>query len=278
MMTETPINDLLKGADGLTPEIAERSRKRREAMRKLAQQERQGGPRRNDLAPKLKLETRPLSSLNPARRRVRKADPVQIARIRASIETSGPCHPILITAQGEIIDGHLVVDAAAGLGLTEVSCIIIDHLSDADIRRLRISLNRLAETGAWDFTELRIEIQELALEFDGELEIPGIEPEEIDLLLFDDEVTSRSAAVDAVPEVQDKAVTREGNIWLLGKNRLGCGDARDSSFIQTVLAGSAVRLCLTDPPYGVKIVGHVTKGAHREFVEGGGDVTSDELH
>ena len=221
-------NDTLKLAEGLTPSLAEQSRKRRKLMRGLAEQQEHRGPPRNDLSPKLVLEHRPIAELKPATRRLRKNDPLQIDRIRSSIETYGICQPLLITGTGEIVDGHLVIEAAKSLGLQGVPCIVIDHLSPADVRRLRISLNRLAETGTWDFPELKVEIQDLAVEFGETFEIPGLEPAELDLFLqVEDDETAKMAADDAVPAVQQTAVSRLGDIWRLGPHRLGCGDAKD---------------------------------------------------
>jgi DNA modification methylase len=272
-------NETLKPPEGLTSSLAEQSRKRRKLMRGLAEQQEHRGPPRNDLSPKLVLEHRPIAELKPAARRLRKNDPLQIDRIRSSIETYGICQPVLITGTGEIVDGHLVIEAAKSLGLQEVPCIVIDHLSPADVRRLRISLNRLAETGTWDFPELKVEIQDLAVEFGEKFEIPGLEPAELDLILqVEDDDAAKMAADDAVPAVQQTAVSRLGDIWRLGPHRLGCGDAKDPDFILRLAAAATIRLCLTDPPYGVKIVGHVTSGPHREFVEGGGGTTKEELY
>lgn len=101
---------------GITPALAEEFRKRRRLMRGLAKQEGRFGPPRNDLTPKFLLETRATDSLKPAPRRVRRNDPVQVARIIASIELYG-CLPILITAEGVIIQGHLAYEAAKLMGL-----------------------------------------------------------------------------------------------------------------------------------------------------------------
>lgn len=272
-------NDTLRHPDGLTPSLAEQSRQRRKLMRGLAEQREYRGPPRNDLRPILVLEHRPIAELKPATRRLRNNDPLQIERIRSSIGTYGLCQPVLITGISEIVDGHLVIEAAKSLGLQEVPCIVIDHLSPADVRRLRISINRLAETGTWDFPELKVEIHELAVEFGESFDIPGLDPAELDLILQEsDGDPATMAADDAVPAIQQKAVSRLGDIWSFGPHRLGCGDAKDPDFILRLADAGTVRLCLTDPPYGVKIVGHVTSGPHREFVEGGGGTTKDELY
>ncbi len=269
--------DGLTPAVGITPALAEEFRKRRRLMAGLAKQEGRLGPPRNDLTPKFALETRTIDSLRPAPRRVRKNDPVQVARIIASIELYG-CLPILITADGVIIQGHLAYEAAKLIGLKHISCIVVDHLSPTDVRRLRITLNRLGETGDWDFLALKQEVRELALEFEEPFEISGLDPEEMDLL-FQDEIVDPAKLVsgEAIPTVMEKPISKRGDIWCLGPHRVGCGDAKDMAFILQLVSAGAIRLCLTDVPYGVAIVGHVTSGSHRDFVEGGAGTTKAEL-
>ena len=265
--------------DWLKPSLADASRRRRKMMQKLAEQRDFRTLPRNDLSPELVLKHLPISNLKPARRRIRKRDTLQIDRIKSSIETYGVCQPVLITGDSEVVDGHLVIEAATALGLREIPCVVIDHLSPPDIRRLRISLNRLAETGVWDFPELKLEIQDLAVELGDDIVIPGLDHAELDLILQPDSGDNTSLTADeAVPDIEQIAVSQIGDIWVLGPHRLGCGDAKDQDFIRRVTDVGSVRLSITDPPYGVPIVGHVTKGPHREFVEGGAGTTRSQLY
>ena len=224
------------------------------------------------------LERRDIKELSLPRRNVRGRDERQVAAIMASIREFDFCRPILITRTGVIIDGVRVVEAAQRLGVTSIPCIITDHLKSGDVRRLRIALNRLQETGSWDFEELAIEIKELAIEFGNDFNIPGLSTDIIDQFLLDDPAgTALSPALNATPSIAETAVSRLGDIWLQGPHRVGCGDAKDPDFVLAVMAGLTARLCLTDPPFGVKIVGHVTSGPHRDFVEGGSGTTKQQL-
>lgn len=269
--------EYLRPVVGVTPQLADQVRKRRKRMAGMATQQEHFAPPRNDLTPKLALEIRTITSLRPAPRRVRKSEPVQIARIKSSIETYG-CLPILVTRAGEIIQGHLVVEAAKLLGIKEIDCLIVDHLSPVDVRRLRISLNRLAETGTWDFPALKDDVRALAREFEGPISIVGIDPDEMDLLFQDDDLeAAQMAADDMVPAITQEPVSQRGDIWRLDTHLVGCGDAKDPEFVLQLTSPASVRLCLSDPPYGVAIVGHVTSGSHRDFVEGGAGTTKAEL-
>ena len=92
------------------------------------------------------------------------------------------------------------------LGISEVYCVAIDHLNAKEIRKLRLSLNRLAETGTWDYLELKIEMQDLAAEFGTDFSIPGFDTSELDIILQDDLDTAHLAAAERVPTIQQKAV------------------------------------------------------------------------
>ena len=265
----------LPPAEGLKGALIEKTKARRELQRSLTNFSRRQGQPRNDLTPPLALETRAIGRLRAGSHRVRKDDARQVARIKDSINEFGVCRPVLITTDGEIIDGHAVVAACQELEMTGVACLVVDHLSPADIRRLRIVLNRISEKGTWDFEALKIEVAELALEFGEDFHIPGIEPEELDILLLDDESGVAETPVTSEPPV--RPVTQVGDVWMLGNHVLGCGDARNRQFMATVLGGRLARLVLTDPPYNVPVAGHVTGGAHREFVMASGEMTTVEF-
>ena len=275
-MSNSKDYQILRPAEGITPGLAQKSRARRETFRGLAQIENSSSPRRNDLVPKLVLEYRAIDSLRCAPRRLRKKDAAQIARITDSIKQFGLCRPVLTTGTGEIIDGHAVIDSCRALDITEVSCIIVDHLDQGDIRRLRIALNRIAERGIWDFAEMQFEIAELAVVCGEDFNIPGIEPEEMDIFLLDDEAL-RVTILDASPLQPVRPVTRTGDIWKLGSHIVACGDARDQMLASTILQGRLAQLVLTDPPYNVPIAGHVTGGKHREFVMASGEMSQSEF-
>ncbi|MFO8126533.1 site-specific DNA-methyltransferase [Yoonia sp.] len=200
----------------------------------------------------------------------------QIAQIAASIRTFGFLNPVLIGSDGIVIAGHGRVAAAMQLGLGEVPTIELAHLSDAERRAYVIADNRLAELAGWDRDILTIELQSLAdMELDFELEITGFETAELDLLL-DGDFGDDDDPGDVVPETLEAApATRLGDVWLLGDHRLICGDAQLSETYAILMQDDQARMVFTDPPYNVKISGHVCgSGAiqHREFAMASGEM------
>jgi DNA modification methylase len=268
------------GAAGVKNIIAARARGRRDTQRALLEiGAHTPRVRRNDVAPALRFETRSPDSLRPASWGVRRREAPQSAKLLASVDRFGLCRPILIDGQDNIVEGHGLWEAAKARGAAEVPCVIIDHLNKDELRALRIALNRLGETGAWDPEALRLEFEELAdLGFD--LVETGFETAEIDgLMLLDDEEEENAAADESVPTPPDTAVSRLGDIWVLGDHRLAHGDARDRAVYDRLMPpGEVARLILTDPPYNVANVGHVTSNPdHREFAMAHGEMTREEF-
>lgn len=276
MSTLKNLNKRFKQRDDLTASLAQDSRHRRSAMRGLSELELERDATGNDRQTELKVKYLGVDGLSVPRRNVREIKPDQVARVIASIREFGLLRPLLTTAQGEILDGVVIREAAKQLGLTSVPCIVTNHLSERDMRRLRIALNRLQETGSWNLPELAIELKELVIEFGSDFTIPGLPNDMIDQILLDDG-SDTSPVLNSAPALQEQPVSRLGDIWALGAHRLGCGNAKDQDFILAIMAGLVARLCLTDPPYGVKIMGHVTNCRHRDFVEGGAGTTKQQL-
>ena len=205
----------------------------------------------------------------------------QISQIAASIGKFGFNNPVLVDADNRIVAGHGRVEAAKRLGLANVPTIRLDHLSDAERRAYVIADNRLAELAGWDREILRIELQGLAdLDLGFDLEITGFDTSELDFLL-DDQGPAEPDPADAIPPADPgPSITRPGDLWLMGDHRLLCGDARDASAIQRVMAGETARMVFTDPPYNVKIDGHVGgagKVKHREFAMATGEMSQDQF-
>ena len=205
----------------------------------------------------------------------------QISQIAASIGKFGFNNPVLVDADNRIVAGHGRVEAAKRLGLANVPTIRLDHLSDAERRAYVIADNRLAELAGWDREILRIELQGLAdLDLGFDLEITGFDTSELDLLL-DDQGPAEPDPADAIPPADPgPSITRPGDLWLMGDHLLLCGDARDASTIQRVMAGETARMVFTDPPYNVKIDGHVGgagKVKHREFAMATGEMSQDQF-
>ena len=234
--------------------------------------------KRNDLLPQLAVSYVPIEELRQAQRRVRSQDPAQVARIGASIEKFGVSQPILVDQDRTIVHGHSVVEAARAAGLKQIPAIVVGHLSPAELRLLSIALNRLGETGRWDEEALRIEFAEL-IDLGEDVVVSGFEMAEVDLLLLDDESDDGAGELEGAPAMAGTAVSRPGDLWRLDRHRLLQGDARDPASYELLMQpGERVRLVLTDEPYNVPNVGHVTSQAHhREFAMAAGEMSREQF-
>lgn len=196
----------------------------------------------------------------------------QIRKIVSSVAELGIVVPILVDADGVIIAGHALLAAAKKLELAEVPVCEITHLSGGQVRALRLALNRLAEDGVWDEQALRVEIEGLVID-GGDIEITstGFETAEIDRLL----ILPGAGDEDTLPPLPPAPVSRLGDLWQLGDHRLLCGDALEAASYAALLGDEKAQLVFSDPPYSVKVQGHVRgkgKVRHDEFVMASGEM------
>jgi DNA modification methylase len=257
--------------------IAAKARQRRTTQAALTEIATHAPPRRrNDLAPLLQDEMAPTESLKPASRQVRRRDAKQSARLIASLDRFGLCRPILISSDHTIVEGHGLWEAARARGIEQVPCLVIDHLDTEELRLLRIALNRLGETGAWLVEALRVEFAELTV-LGCDLVETGFEMAEIDALMLEDGDEGEGSPF--WPSTETRAVCRLGDVWILGDHRLIQGDAREPSVYDRLMRpGEFAQLVLTDEPYNVVNVGHVTSNAdHREFAFAHGEMSREEF-
>ena len=264
---------------GVKETVAAKARKRRETHRALTEiRARAPTRRRNDLAPSLQYEMAPTDSLKAAARQVRRRDERQRARIESSIDRFGICKPILIAADRRIIEGHGVWEAAKVRGIAHVPCVVVDHLDPNDLRLLRVALNRLGETGAWSVEALRLEFEELTV-LGSDLLDTGFEMAEIDTLLLEDDDEGDGSEIAALSLPGAFATSRIGDVWSLGQHRLIQGDAREAAVYHRLLGDSELAtLVLTDEPFNVANVGHVTGNpGHREFAMAHGEMSREEF-
>jgi DNA modification methylase len=261
----------------LTDQLKAKGRGRREQLSRLSRAGAASSALRNDLLPPLELEYLPVDQLRAPPRAVRGCDPAHVREVANAIRTLGFCAPILIGKNNVILDGVVRLEAAKLAGLDRVPCVRIEHLSDAEQRVLRLAVNRLGEKGQWDLAELKIEFEELIIA-DAPIEISGFELDEIDHILIGDEAQAIEQGPLA-PELDAPAVARLGDVFQLGPHRIICGSATDPAVLARLMEGDQdpVRLVLTDEPYNVKIAGHVTGGAHREFAMASGEMTDAEF-
>jgi DNA modification methylase len=220
----------------------------------------------------------PINRLTPYSGNARKHSRKQIRQIADSIKRFGFNNPVLVDEAGGIIAGHGRVAAAELLGLKEIPTLPLTHLSAAEKRAYILADNKLAEKAGWDREILAIELQGLIdLEFD--VELTGFEMGEIDIILDEADQGRRESAEaeDDIPErVAGPTVSRIGDLWVLGTNRLLCGDARDNRSYELLLNGGKAELVFADPPYNVPINGHVCglgEIQHREFAMASGEMS-----
>jgi DNA modification methylase len=202
------------------------------------------------------FETWPIDRCVDYARNPRKNDHA-VDKVAAAIREFGFRVPIVAKSDGLVVDGHLRLKAAKKLGLTEVPVILADDMTEAQIKAFRLSVNKVAELAEWDDALLGLEIMDLK-EMGFDLELTGFDLTEIDAL-FPVEETAGLTDEDAVPEAPEQPVTVEGDVWLLGRHRLMCGDSTSIDAVDKLMAGRAVDLIFTDPPYNVAFNGRSGK-------------------
>jgi DNA modification methylase len=179
----------------------------------------------------------------------------QVAQIAASIRAFGFTNPVLIDEQNNLIAGHGRVMAARKLGMTEVPAIVVTGMDERKRRALIIADNKLALNASWDMEALLVEVRDLGDEF-GEL--MGFSDDELAAMMAEE--TEGLTDEDAVPEVPAVPVTVEGDVWLLGRHRLMCGDSTSIDAVDKLMAGRKADLIHTDPPYGIGYGGSMALG------------------
>jgi hypothetical protein len=190
--------------------------------------------------------------LIPYARNAKKHAPEQVAAIAASIKEFGFNAPVLIAADKTIVAGHGRVLAAQKLGLKEVPCVVLDHLTETQRRAYVLADNRLGEIGGgWDAEMLKLEVEDLGEALDG----LGFSAEELEELGVEEEVEEGLTDPDETPEVPAQPVSVLGDVWVMGKHRVMCGDSTSIDAVDKLMDGRKADMILTDPPYGVSFVG-----------------------
>ena len=202
---------------------------------------------------KAEIEYLGIESLIPYARNSRTHSDEQVAQIAASIREFGFTNPVLVDGEGGIIAGHGRVMAARRLGLGEVPCIRLGHLTDAQKKAYVIADNKLALNAGWDNELLALELQELE-DMGYDLELTGFSLDEIEALT-PIEIQEGLTDEDDAPAVQDNPVTVAGDVWVMGKHRLMCGDSTSIDAVDALMQGQKADMVFTDPPYGVSYEG-----------------------
>jgi len=196
----------------------------------------------------LQFETWPIDRCVDYARNPRKNDHA-VDKVAAAIREFGFRVPIVAKSDGTVVDGHLRLKAAKKLGLIEVPVILADDMTEAQIKAFRLSVNKVAELAEWDNELLALEFTDLR-DLDFDLSLTGFEMDEIDAL-FPEEATEGLTDEDAVPEVPADPMTVEGDVWLLGRHRLMCGDSTSIDAVERLMDGMRPNAVFTDPPYGI---------------------------
>jgi DNA modification methylase len=194
-------------------------------------------------------ETKPVAvvDLIPYAMNSRTHSDEQVAQIAASIREFGFTNPVLVDEQNNLIAGHGRLLAARKLGMSDVPAVIVTGLDERRRRALVIADNKLALNAGWDEEILRNELADLAADFGG---LMGFSEDELAKLLSVQ--TAGLTDEDAVPDVPERAVTVPGDVWVMGRHRVVCGDSTVATDVEALLAGVKPHLMVTDPPYGVE--------------------------
>jgi len=172
----------------------------------------------------------------------------QIAQVAASIKEFGFTNPVLTDGENGIIAGHGRVLAARKLGMNQVPCIELSHLTKNQRKAYIIADNKLALNSGWDDELLKIELDEL--DTDGfDISLTGFTPEELDALIVTE--VEGLTDEDVVPEPPIEPITKMGDVWILGNHRVMAGDSTRIDAVETLMDGQKASLVVTDPPWNV---------------------------
>lgn len=220
---------------------------------------------------------RTITDLHPDPKNPRAHSAKQIDQIARSIDTFGFNAPVLIDGTQKIIAGHGRLLAAKKLGFSEVPTIGLEHLTEAEARAYMIADNRLTDTSVWDDDLLAESFTFLSnLDLDFSIEATGFEMGEIDFTI---ESAKRKDEAEEEPPIaiaKGPAISRLGDIWVLGEHRILCGSALDSDAYKRLMGGKLAAVAFNDVPYNLAISGNVSGlGAtqHREFAMASGEMS-----
>ena len=221
----------------------------------------------------MKIEQIPTADLIPYARNTRTHSPEQVAQIAGSIREFGFTNPVLIDAENGIIAGHGRVMAAGKLGLAKVPCIRLAHLTDTQKRAYIIADNKLALNAGWDEEMLALELGELG-DLDFDLSLIGFDEAELGDIMA--ETTEGETDPDEVPEPPVDPVTVLGDVWVLGKHRLMCGDSTSIDAVDLLMPESAA-MTFTDPPYLMDFTGGIHADGSKSFNAQHGGIMNDKM-
>ena len=200
----------------------------------------------------------------------------QVNQIAASIKEFGFLNPIIVDGDNGIIAGHGRVMAANKLGIKELPCVDASHLSEAQKKAYVIADNKIALNSDWDNELLRVELEGLQ-ELDFDLSLTGFNEDELGDLLNVELLPEYEEDADGeVIEPPAEPKTKEGDVWILGKHRLMCGDSTSIDALENLCNDQLIDMWLTDPPYNVAVVGGNRADSPEERMRKGGKVIEND--
>ncbi len=223
----------------------------------------------------------PVACLRPNAKNPRKHSKRQIKLIAASIRKFGFLNPIIIDENNAVLAGHGRLEAGLQQGLTQVPTVCFSHLTPLQKRAYLIADNKIAEEAGWDRELLAIELGDLTelLPLEGlDVSITGFAVPEVDTILSD-LASSKPLQEDDLQPLSRIPVTQKGDLWLLGKHRLLCGDAQNPKSFIRLLYGVSATAVFCDPPYNVRVstIGGRGRVQHGEFAFASGEMNADQF-
>lgn len=199
-----------------------------------------------------------IEKLVPYVNNARTHNPQQILKLRSSLREFGFINPIIIDREYNVIAGHGRILAAKEESIKEVPCVFVDYLTPAQKKAYILADNRMAMDAGWDEELLRVEIESLqGADFD--VALTGFDEKDIAELFEGDDGDTQEDDFDVDGELKNPPVSKGGDVWLLGKHRLVCGDSTKEETYVTLMDGKKANLVVTDPPYNVNYEGGAGK-------------------
>ena len=197
----------------------------------------------------------------------------QIEQVAKSIKEFGWTMPVLIDEHKELIAGHGRLMAAKRLGIKDVPCLVAQGWSEEQKKAYCIADNKLTENSQWDFGALKINL-EFLLDQNTDLSITGFTKDELYKIIPDLNSFKGLTDEDEVPKLKNDPVSRHGDVFILGKHKLLCGDSTRESDLITLMKDAKADMVFTDPPYGIDYSGGRTQTiAKKEY----GKIKNDNL-
>lgn len=220
-----------------------------------------------------------LNEIKPYENEIRNYNADHINKIVDSINEFDFTNPILIDENNVILAGHARYYAAQHIGFETIPSIIISHLNNSQKKAYRIADNKLCEKGQWNKNLLELEIKSFDIpNLEFPIELTGFSTTEIDLII-NDEIQKEDNIEDFID--QNNIISKPGDIWQLGNHKLLCGDSLDIKNYKLLFNNEKANMIFTDPPYNVKISGHVQTNSgkinHKEFAFASGEMNADEF-